>query len=596
MKRWIPFLAAMVLLSACTLVGATAPPITEPPPAPPTIQLSASAESVAVGEQVTLTGRLRDLGQPQYQLNLPNVVQAEAGPQSYIVPVNQTLGEQPGDDRYLFQVVSATAAEDEVTFVLRALAVGTATVNVGVSGEAQGEDGSFVPASAQSNDLTLTVNPAQEEPTYTASVEIEADTNDAHVGDELTITVTSSGLGLPKYTLSLQDQANPDNPILVSTGEGEEAETAEEAESASAPLAVISYEEGEIAGTEGEATFVLRAQAAGTVRVAARVNGEVEMSDGSFNFVNVTSEALTIEISRPAGTVQVAEHPDLGALLVDSSGRTLYRYTGGSLGTFLCEFEECAEQWTPYILEAGEPSTSVEGVGVLGTAERADGSRQVIYEGSPLFYYARDGASGEANGNTVAGWEAVDPAYRLNLGQYNVYTVQRGDTLSSISRRSGTSMARLLSLNLGEHPILLSDPDELETGWNLFVSPPFGRAQSGGGTGGASGTHVVQPGEHIYQIARDNGIAVAALIELNAGVYPSLRTDPNAIRPGWVLRLSSTSSGSGSGGQRHVVAEGENLFRIGMTYGVDWRDLAIANGVISPYTIRPGQILTIPNP
>ena len=25
-------------------------------------------------------------------------------------------------------------------------------------------------------------------------------------------------------------------------------------------------------------------------------------------------------------------------------------------------------------------------------------------------------------------------------------------------------------------------------------------------------------------------------------------------------------------------------------YGVDWRDLAIANGVISPYTIRPGQI------
>jgi LysM repeat protein len=107
----------------------------------------------------------------------------------------------------------------------------------------------------------------------------------------------------------------------------------------------------------------------------------------------------------------------------------------------------------------------------------------------------------------------------------------------------------------------------------------------------------VQPGEHIYQIARDNGIAVAALIELNAGVYPSLRTDPNAIRPGWVLRLSSISGGDSGGGNRtYTVAKGDTLFRIGLTYGVDWKDIAIANGVISPWTIRPGQILTIPNP
>jgi LysM repeat protein len=105
----------------------------------------------------------------------------------------------------------------------------------------------------------------------------------------------------------------------------------------------------------------------------------------------------------------------------------------------------------------------------------------------------------------------------------------------------------------------------------------------------------VQPGEHIYQIARDNGIAVAALIELNAAAYPSLRTDPNAIRPGWVLRLSSASDGSGGGGQTHTVAVGENLFRIGLTYGVDWDDIAIANGIISPWTIRPGQVLTIPS-
>jgi LysM repeat protein/predicted lipoprotein with Yx(FWY)xxD motif len=590
MKRWMPFLVIMVFVSACTLVGAKPPPV---PPPSPGIQLSASTDTVAVGEQLTLTASLQNLGEPQYQLSLSNASQADASPQNITVLVDQALGEQSGDANYLFQVVSATATGSEVTFVLRALAPGQATVRVSANGEAQGEDGAFVPATAQSSDLTLTVSGAQE-PSYTASVEIEADANSADVGDEVTITVTSRGLGMPKYTLTIQDQADPDNPILVSTGEGEEAGGEE---NVSAPLAVISKEEGEIAGTEGTATFVLRAQAAGTVRIAARANGEAAMSDGSFNLVNVTSDALTIEVSQPAGTVRVAEHPNLGSLLVDSGGRTLYRYTGDSLGTFLCEFQECAEQWTPYRLDEGELITTAEEIGTLEVADRPDGGRQVIYEGSPLFTYTGDESAGEVNGNDVDGWEAISPAYRLNLGQYNIYTVQGGDTLLSIARRSGTSTAHLIGLNLRDHPILLSDPDGLSAGWDLFVSPPFGRAQSGGGgTGGAGGTHVVQPGEHIYQIARDNGIAVAALIELNAGVYPSLRTDPNAIRPGWVLRLSSNASGGSGGEGTYTVAEGDTLFRIGTTYGVDWEDIAIANGIISPWTIRPGQILTIPNP
>ena len=74
-----------------------------------------------------------------------------------------------------------------------------------------------------------------------------------------------------------------------------DADAAEEEASASAPLVVISTEEGEIAGSEGEATFVLNAQTAGMVRVAARVNGEAAMSDGSFNFVNVTSDVSSDE-------------------------------------------------------------------------------------------------------------------------------------------------------------------------------------------------------------------------------------------------------------------------------------------------------------
>lgn len=39
----------------------------------------------------------------------------------------------------------------------------------------------------------------------------------------------------------------------------------------------------------------------------------------------------------------------------------------------------------------------------------------------------------------------------------------------------------------------------------------------------------------------------------------------------------------------HTVAQGETLYSIAWRYGWDYRSLAQANGIASPYTIRPGQ-------
>ena len=43
----------------------------------------------------------------------------------------------------------------------------------------------------------------------------------------------------------------------------------------------------------------------------------------------------------------------------------------------------------------------------------------------------------------------------------------------------------------------------------------------------------------------------------------------------------------------HVVQPGENLFRIGLRYGISWRDIMVANGLYST-DIYPGQVLIIP--
>jgi hypothetical protein len=45
---------------------------------------------------------------------------------------------------------------------------------------------------------------------------------------------------------------------------------------------------------------------------------------------------------------------------------------------------------------------------------------------------------------------------------------------------------------------------------------------------------------------------------------------------------------------RHTVLRGENLFRIGLRYGIQWPAIASANGIADPRTLRAGQVLCIP--
>lgn len=47
-------------------------------------------------------------------------------------------------------------------------------------------------------------------------------------------------------------------------------------------------------------------------------------------------------------------------------------------------------------------------------------------------------------------------------------------------------------------------------------------------------------------------------------------------------------------GSYHLVAPGENLFRIGLAYGIDYQKLASANGIADPAHIEVGQRIFIP--
>jgi predicted lipoprotein with Yx(FWY)xxD motif len=106
-------------------------------------------------------------------------------------------------------------------------------------------------------------------------------------------------------------------------------------------------------------------------------------------------------------TVMTAES-DLGTILVDGEGHTLYMFAPDSQGPSTCT-GDCLGAW-PALLG---PATAGEGVdeSLLGTAPRPDdGTEQVTYDGWPLYYFAQDAAPGDAFGQAVNDvWYVVDP-------------------------------------------------------------------------------------------------------------------------------------------------------------------------------------------
>ncbi len=54
-------------------------------------------------------------------------------------------------------------------------------------------------------------------------------------------------------------------------------------------------------------------------------------------------------------------------------------------------------------------------------------------------------------------------------GDYNIYTVQAGDTASLIATRFSLTIEQLIALNVDRYPALARDPSSLQVGWQLRV-------------------------------------------------------------------------------------------------------------------------------
>lgn len=108
-------------------------------------------------------------------------------------------------------------------------------------------------------------------------------------------------------------------------------------------------------------------------------------------------------------TVQVAENPRLGPILVGAHGLTLYHFLTDVTGSSHCT-GSCARLWPPFTVTA-VPGAGAGVTGHLGTIKRADGALQVTYNGWPLYYYSGDRAAGDTNGQGLLHlWYVATPS------------------------------------------------------------------------------------------------------------------------------------------------------------------------------------------
>jgi predicted lipoprotein with Yx(FWY)xxD motif len=107
--------------------------------------------------------------------------------------------------------------------------------------------------------------------------------------------------------------------------------------------------------------------------------------------------------------VRVASHSELGDLLVDDNGMTLYVFANDGPNQSNCT-GECSNNWPPLRTEGNPQAGQGVDPNLIGSAPLDDGTQIVTYNQRPLYYWAQDSEPGQASGHGVGGiWFVVSP-------------------------------------------------------------------------------------------------------------------------------------------------------------------------------------------
>ncbi len=223
------------------------------------------------------------------------------------------------------------------------------------------------------------------------------------------------------------------------------------------------------------------------------------------------------------------------------------------------------------------------------------------------------------------GEKPVDPNTEAKQG---TYVVQPGDYLTKLAKQWGISWQDLAALNGITYPytiyagqVLVTGQQQEETSPTPTPKPTQPAEKTPKPTTKPTKTpkpteapqkentitYTVQAGDHLMKIARELNLDWTQIAALNNLSWPYI------IVPGQNLILPGGAEVPGTGQKTpapttrptekpqestvtYTVQKGEHLMQIARKLELSWTAIAQMNNLRPPYTLHPGQVLTLPGP
>ena len=109
--------------------------------------------------------------------------------------------------------------------------------------------------------------------------------------------------------------------------------------------------------------------------------------------------------SSSGGTVITTAKSSAGTFLTNGSGRAVYLWVKDTGDMSNCN-GACAGAWPPVTTTATATASGSAKASDIGTITRSDGTKQVTYDGHPLYYFSGDSGPGTATGQGSDGFGA----------------------------------------------------------------------------------------------------------------------------------------------------------------------------------------------
>lgn len=171
-----------------------------------------------------------------------------------------------------------------------------------------------------------------------------------------------------------------------------------------------------------------------------------QIGTGSGNGYGADGQQGSAGAAKSAGQLAVSDNAELGKVLTDSAGMTLYRFDQDTAEPPKSNCDaECAKAWPPVPADDATAGAGIDKA-LLGEVTRADGTKQLTIAGWPAYRYAKDTKAGQVSGQGVGGkWYAMAPdGKKASLADLPGLSVKKTELGDIVVDKHGMTVYRFL--------------------------------------------------------------------------------------------------------------------------------------------------------